>query len=281
MLNTHCGILLGNMDFTQAIILGTVQGITEFLPISSSGHLVLFQNLLHVESTDTFAFDAVLHLATVLAVIIYFSKDIWILIQALLRKLGRLPVNAKDITMVYALVIGTIPGVMLGLFLEELMSSLIFNTLLVAVLLFGAACFFIFAEWNYFNNPRTNEITVKRGFQIGLFQAVALLPGFSRSGVTIAGGMILGLSRIEASRFSFLLAIPITLGVGFKKLFDLIGHTEAVVWGPIVAGALVAFVVAIAVIHYFLKFISKYTLWPFIWYTILMSLFVGYLYFVV
>jgi len=269
------------MDFTQAIILGTVQGITEFLPISSSGHLVLFQNLLHVESTDTFAFDAVLHLATVLAVIIYFSKDIWILIQALLRKLGRLPVNAKDITMVYALVIGTIPGVMLGLFLEELMSSLIFNTLLVAVLLFGAACFFIFAEWNYFNNPRTNEITVKRGFQIGLFQAVALLPGFSRSGVTIAGGMILGLSRIEASRFSFLLAIPITLGVGFKKLFDLIGHTEAVVWGPIVAGALVAFVVAIAVIHYFLKFISKYTLWPFIWYTILMSLFVGYLYFVV
>ena len=268
------------MDFTQAIILGVVQGITEFLPISSSGHLVLVQNLLQIKSTDTFAFDAVLHLASIMAVVIYFRKDIWILIQALLRKLGRLPVNEKDITMVYALLIGTIPGAFIGYILEEKMSILFSNVLLVASLLFANAWFFIFAEWHYFNNHQTNEITIKKGFQIGLFQIAALLPGVSRSGATIAGGMILGLSRTEASRFSFLLAIPIILGVGIKKSLDLIGQTEDVIWGPIMVGATIAFIVAIIVIHYFLKFISKHTLWPFIWYTILMSLFVGYLYLV-
>jgi undecaprenyl-diphosphatase len=92
--------------------------------------------------------------------------------------------------------------------------------------------------------------------------------------------MILGLSRIEAARFSFLLAIPITLGIGLKELLGLIGRTNTVDWGPIIVGAGVTFVVALIVIHYFLKFISKHTLWPFIWYTMLMSLFVGYLYLV-
>jgi undecaprenyl-diphosphatase len=111
---------------------------------------------------------------------------------------------------------------------------------------------------------------------VGLFQALALLPGFSRSGSTIAGGMLLGMSRYEASRFSFLLAIPITLGVGLKKSIDLIQAEGVVDWGVILIGAGVAAVTAFIVIHFFLSFIRKYTLWPFIWYSIVLASLVGY-----
>lgn len=266
------------MDYTQALLLGLVQGLTEFLPISASGHATLVQKLLGVQSTDTVAFDVVIHLATMVAVIIYFSKDIWLLIQALLRKLGRLPVNEKDITFVYALIVGTIPGVVLGIFLESAMSKLTDNILLVATLLFMTAGFFILAEWLYFKNPRTSDMTLRQGFQIGLFQAIAFLPGLSRFGSSIAGGMILGLSRVESVRFSFLLAVPITFGVEIKRLLELLDHTDTVVWGPIIVGACVAFGVALVVIHYFLMFIKTHTLWPFIWYTMLLGLFVGYLF---
>ena len=110
-----------------------------------------------------------------------------------------------------------------------------------------------------------------------MFQALALLPGMSRSGATIAGGMLLGLSRYEATKFSFLLAIPITSGVGLKMMIDLLGEEGQVEWGMIALGAGIAFITALFVIHFFLKFIRKYTLWPFVWYGIILSGMVGYI----
>ena len=205
-----------NMNIGDAIVLGLVQGVTEFLPISSTGHLVLVRELLTINEANMLAVDAVLHLATTLAVVLYFWSDLWTLLQALLRKLGRLPVNEKDLMMVYALVIGTIPAVVLGVLLEPVMTK--FQTPeVIAVFLALAAIFFLFVEWKYFLRPEHGSVTIKRAWKVGLFQALALVPGLSRSGTTIAGGMLLGMSRYEASRFSFLLAIPITLGVGIKK----------------------------------------------------------------
>lgn len=268
------------MEIVDAIILGLVQGVTEFLPISSTGHLILVREWLSLDTTSALAFDATLHFATTLAVIIYFWGDIWILIQAVLRKLGKLPVNEKDLTLFYALVIGTIPAIILGLFLEDIVTQYLEKAVIIAGVLFCASIFFIFAEWKYYLLPARGSITVRRGLQIGLFQALALIPGLSRSGSTIAGGMLLGMSRYEASRFSFLLAIPITLGVGSKKLLDLISEPESVDWLPIFIGASVAFVTAFIVIHFFLAFIRKYTLWPFIWYGIILSGFVGYVFLV-
>jgi undecaprenyl-diphosphatase len=225
------------------------------------------------------AIDAVLHLATTLAVVLYFWSDIWTLVQAVLRKLGRLPVNQKDLLLAYALCIGTIPGVLLGLLLESYMNQFQTPTI-IATFLFVAAVFFLFVEWRYYLRPQHGSITLSRGWKIGLFQALALVPGLSRSGTTIAGGMLLGMSRYEASRFSFLLAIPITLGVGSKKALDLLALQEAVDFTPLLVGAAVATVTAFLVIHFFLQFIRRYTLWPFIWYSLLLAGFIAYVAFI-
>jgi undecaprenyl-diphosphatase len=268
------------MDYLAGVILGLVQGITEFLPISSSGHLVMIREVLEVSDVHALATDAVLHLATTLAIIIYFWTDIWALVQALIRKLGRLPVNERDILLLKALAVGTVPGVVLGLILEDFMSQFESATV-VAVVLFCSAVFFMYAEWRYYLNPVRRELSVKTGFLIGVFQACALIPGFSRSGATLAGGMLLGLSRLESARFSFLLAIPITLGVGLKKLLELVLASESVTWGPIILAAVISFFMALMVIHFFLAFIRRYTLWPFIWYSVILSTLVGYVAFFV
>lgn len=267
------------MQTIDAIILGLVQGITEFLPISSTGHLVLVRQVLTIDEANMLAIDSVLHLATTLAVVIYFWSDIWTLVQALLRKLGRLPVNKKDLLLAYALAVGTIPGVILGLLLESHMNQ--FQTpAVIAFFLFVAALFFLFVEWRYYLRPQHGGITLDRGWKIGLFQALALVPGLSRSGTTIAGGMLLGMSRYEASRFSFLLAIPITLGVGSKKALELISLQGSVDLLPLVVGAGAALVTALVVIHNFLKFIRRYTLWPFVWYSLVLAGFIAYVAFI-
>lgn len=268
------------MGFTDAIILGLVQGITEFLPISSSGHLILVREWLSIDVANALAYDAMLHLATTAAVITYFWSDLWILMQAVLRKLGRLPVNKRDLNLFYALAVGTIPGVVIGLAVEPFFNKDLQSIIVVAAMLFVASVFFMYAEWRYYLMPEHGSVTIRRGLIVGLFQALALIPGFSRSGSTIAGGMLFGMSRYEASRFSFLLAIPITLGLGCKKLLELLQHPGAVDWVPILVGSGVAAVTAFVVIHFFLSFIKNHTLWPFIWYGILMSGFVGYAAFV-
>lgn len=262
------------MDIFSGIILGFVQGVTEFLPVSSTGHLILAHTLLGIESTSSLAFDAVLQLATALAVIVYFFDEIFILVQTVLRKLGRLPVNEKDFTIVKALAIGTIPAIILGLLLESYMENAFRNPVLVAIVLIVGSLFFMYAEYQYENNFHTGEVDVKTGFKIGLFQTLALIPGFSRSGATIAGGMLLGLNRNDAARFSFLLALPIILGSGLMKLLELITTPTDIVWVSLGVGAFTAFVVGLCAIHFMITFVRKHSLWPFIWYRITLACFV-------
>jgi len=269
------------MQWIDAVILGLVQGVTEFLPVSSTGHLVLVREWLLIDPTDGLAFDAVLHFATTAAIIIYFWSDIWMLIQVALRKIGRLPVNKRDITLLYALIIGTIPAVIIGLLFESFVAENFRTAAVVAVVLFLTALFFIYAEWRYYLKPAHGEITLKTGLLIGLFQAMALIPGLSRSGSTLAGGMLLGLSRYEAARFSFLLAIPITLGVGIHSSISLLQEEVPVDWLVVGIGSAVAFFTALIVIHFFLSYIRKYSLWPFVWYSIILSGMVGYVHFFV
>jgi len=264
------------MELLDVIILGFVQGVTEFLPISSTGHLVLVRELLVVDGVNALAIDAILHFATTAAVMIYFRQDLLRLLQVAMRRLSRLPVEEKDMTLLYALLIGTVPAVVVGVLLEPVVSTYLRTATVVAVILFFASLFFLYAEWRYSVAPPRGRITLKRGFQVGLFQMLALLPGMSRSGATIAGGMLVGLTRLEATRFSFLLAIPITLGVGTKMTLDLMQEEGSVDWMLISVGAGVAFVTALVVIHFFLAFIRKYTLWPFVWYGIILAGFVGY-----
>lgn len=262
------------MDILSSIILGFVQGITEFLPVSSTGHLVLAHSVLGVEDANSLAFDAVLQLATGFAVIVYFFDDIYVLLQTVLRKLGRLPVNEKDLRIVKAVGVGTIPAVIMGLLLESYMETVFRNPVLVAIVLIVGSLFFMYAEYVYQNNFHTGEINVRTGFKIGLFQVLSLIPGFSRSGATIAGGMILGLSRADATKFAFLLALPIILGSGTKKLLEMISSGESVHWGPLMFGSLTAFAVGLLAIHFMVTFLKKHSLWPFIWYRITLACFV-------
>jgi len=262
------------MSIFESVVLGVVQGLTEFLPVSSTGHLILTRTLFDVADSNALAFDAVLHLATAAAVIVYFFPDIWLLIQAGLRKLSRLPVNKRDETLLYSLLIATVPAVVLGLSLESLMESTFRSPLLVAGVLIAGSLFFMYAEWVYQKTPRTNEITIKKGFKIGLFQTLALIPGMSRSGATICGGMLLGLSREEAARFAFLLAVPVITGAGLKKFIEMLSSNEIVLWLPVLIGAAVSFTVGLTAIHFMLRFVKTHTLWPFIWYRIVLASFV-------
>ncbi len=264
------------MDLVDAVILGFVQGVTEFLPVSSTGHLVLVRELFAMDEINGLAFDAVLHFATTAAVIFYFRSDIWNLVQVALRKLGRLPVNKKDIILLYSLIIATIPAGIIGLLLESFIDENFRTTSVVAVVLFLTSIFFMYSEWKYYIKPTHGELTLKTGLLVGFFQAMAIIPGMSRSGSTIAGGMLLGLTRYEASRFSFLLAIPITLAVGIKSSIGLLKEGVSVDWEIVGLGSLVSFVTALIVIHFFLQFIRKNTLWPFVWYSIILSSMVGY-----
>lgn len=262
------------MSWFDAVILGVVQGLTEFLPVSSTGHLILAREVLGLEIENGLAFDAILHLATATAVIIYFWRDLVGLAHAALRKLGRLPVNQRDLILLYSIAAATVPAVFLGLLLESAMDTYFRNPLLVAGVLVAGSLLFMYAEWVYDNSHPQNEMNILKGFKVGLFQSLALIPGMSRSGSSIAGGMLFGLTRHEAARFSFLLAIPIIMGAGMKKVLELIQSDVTVAWGSVSIGALTAFVTGIFAIHFMLSFVRTHSLWPFIWYRIILAGFV-------
>lgn len=254
----------------ENFLLGALQGLTEFLPVSSSGHLVLLHSIFGA-SPDDMAFDAVLQLATVLAVVIYFRRDIYTLANTLLRRLSRLPVNEKEIVLAYALMVGTIPAIVVGLLLESYMETIFRNPLLVAGVLVVGSILFALAEWHYKNFRREDRMTIGKGLKIGLFQCLALIPGMSRSGASIVGGMLLGLSRAEAARFSFLLAVPVIAGSGLKKLLELATGNGVTDWTSLAIAGTTAFLAGLFAIHFMLSFVRRHSLWPFIWYRLVLA----------
>lgn len=231
------------------LLLGLVQGLTEFIPVSSSGHLILFREILGIHGNDL-AFDAVLQFATILAVLVYFWKDLW----ALLYDWKKLKI----------IIIATIPAVIAGLLLEKYMETIFRNINLLAITFIIGSIVMLFAE-KY--SRQDKELNLKNGFIIGLFQCLALVPGMSRSGMTISGGLFSGLSREQATRFSFLLSFPIILGSGLKKMLDLPEIHSELVWASIVA-----FIVGLASIHFLIVFLKNHSLKSFAYYRIAIAI---------
>ena len=264
------------MDISDAVILGLVQGLTEFLPISSAGHLVLATTFFSIEPTTALAFAAFLYFGSAIALILYFWTDLFVLVQTMLRKLSRLPVNERESTLCAALAVGTVPGVVIGIISDQFFNKELQSIGFIALMLISASVFFMYVEWRYYGQPEHGVVTLKKGWIIGLFQALAILPGFSRTGSTIAGGMLLGLSRYEAARFSFLLALPIMLGLGCQKFIQLLKTDMPVEWTPVIVGVATASITSLIIIHLFLTFIKKHTLWPFIWYGVVLAVLLGY-----
>ncbi|KND49046.1 MAG: undecaprenyl-diphosphatase [Parcubacteria bacterium C7867-005] len=244
------------MSAFEAIVLGLVQGLTEFLPVSSSGHLIIVRDLMGINIPNALTVDAVFQLATILALIFYFFKD-----------LVALP---KNRTMFWAVVFGTLPAVFLGFLLEDSMETTFRNIHLVAWMFLLGSLIMYFAE----RFAKQDQIlTPKRGLVIGFFQALALIPGISRSGATISGGLFSGLTREMATRFSFILSIPIILGSGLKKFFDL--HKDGISGGVdpyLWIGSLVAFLTGLVAIHFLIRFLKNNKLTIFIWYRIVLAL---------
>ncbi|MCC7357125.1 undecaprenyl-diphosphatase UppP [Candidatus Uhrbacteria bacterium] len=255
------------MMLISDIVLGALQGLTEFLPISSSGHLVIFHELFGLISGDDLTFDAILQLGTMLALLMTFRQDIWRLTingYKWLRGKKNPEIN-QDFKIILAILIGTIPAMILGVAIQSWMETVFRHSWIVAIVLILGNCLFLYAEKKA--TQKNNKIESYNGLLIGIFQCLALFPGMSRSGATISGGLILGLNRELAVRFSFLLSIPIITGSGLLKLIQIIkqpSHTYGSM--DLLIGFLVSFTVGFFAIKWLLKFLKTNRLYPFIWY---------------
>jgi undecaprenyl-diphosphatase len=274
------------MDLLSAIILGAVQGLTEFLPVSSTGHLILARELLGLETEFSLAIDAVLHLATAGAVLIYFRSDFLNLLAVGWQWVfgGSKTTNAvsyegeigsdvrRDRYLLLALIFGTLPAVALGLLFEEELATVVRSADLVAGALVIGSLIFLLAEYVGKRNVH-RDVTPRMGFRIGFFQALALMPGMSRSGMAISGGLLLGLTREQAARFAFLLSFPVILGAGGLSALQLGVEGVLTEMGlSLIAAALAAFITGWLAIHYLLKYLRTHTLGIFVVYRVALAL---------
>ncbi len=252
-----------------AIILGFVEGATEFIPVSSSGHLIIVRQIFGENNASGLAFDAVLQLATSCALLAYFWKDIWRLVKAGIDLLRKEPIEDKDRTLLYTIAIGTIPAIIFGLVLENYMDSVFRNVRLVALtLVLGSGLFALAQKFG----AQNKALTFGRGIIVGFFQCLALVPGVSRSGATISGGLLAGLKKDEAVRFSFLLSIPILFGAGLKKLFEVRNELFSTDLGAsLLLGSIVAFIVGLFSISFLIHYLKNHNLNIFIWYRLILA----------
>ena len=268
------------MNFIQAILMGIVQGLSEFLPISSSAHLVFTSNFYKVmknipivqSSNEEVFFDIMVHLGTLIAVLIFFRKDIMNILKAMWHALKNKDWSDKEAKLGLYICVGTIITIVLALPINEIAEKLVYRPAIVGGLLFITGFTLLYSEYKSKKlEKKTDNVDLKTSILIGLAQGLAALPGFSRSGWTIATGLFCGLDRITSARYSFLLSIPIILGASMVYPLVKIDVAEAVGynWSAIIAGTVVSGITGYLCIKYFMRFISKFSLAIFGYYCII------------
>jgi undecaprenyl-diphosphatase len=261
------------VEFIRALILGTIQGATEFLPISSSGHLVLFPAFLGWES-PSLVFDSTVHLATLIAVVAIFWRDLLTLIIAWWRGLmkGR-PLESTESQLAWWVILGTIPGILAGLLLEDTFESFFTSPRAAGGFLLLTAVLLVLAEVLGKRQRDISSITWLDSLLIGIGQAAAISPGLSRSGTTITVGMLRGLTRESAARFSFILSVPIITGAGLVQLYDLIKHGDFAAEAPLlIIGFFSAAASGYLAIRWFMAYLQKRPLYPFSVYCVVVGI---------
>jgi undecaprenyl-diphosphatase len=255
------------LTVVDSLILGAVEGLTEFLPVSSSGHLILARELLHINTGSGLAFDAILQLGTILAAFVYFRTDIRKLIATFWNIVSRHPARSspEDRNLLIGIILGTIPALALGLFLKHAMETVFRSAGIVALTLIAGSVLFVIAE-RYAKQTHASP-TVKDAWWVGVFQTLALVPGVSRSGATISGGLLLGLTRETAVRFSFLLSLPIIAGSGLLELAGVLkqGGTDFNLLN-LALGFCVSFILGYICIRWLMVYLKRHTLMAFVWY---------------
>jgi len=261
------------MDNLYSIILGIIQGLTEFWPISSSGHLVIAHDVLQFDFVDNLSFDAALHLGTLLALVVFFWRDIIRYIVAWVKSFANWNLqNDLSQRMAWFIFVGSIPAGVVGYFIDQWAETVFRNLWLVALLLIGVGLLFIVFERIFQKTKELAQMGWLTAIIIGLAQVLALVPGVSRSGITILAGLSQGLKRSVAARFSFLLSLPVVFGAGLKKMFEL-GSTglEGSEWFVIIIGLLTAAVVGYMAIRFLLRYLENHSLNIFAYYRFLLG----------
>lgn len=268
------------MTWWQSIILGVVEGVTEFLPVSSTGHLTITEKLmgLPIDDPGITAYTAIIQIGAILAAVIYFWGDIWRILTAWVGGLRNKTKRDSDYNMGWAVVVGTIITATVALLGKDLITGSLRSMWVVATGLIVWS-FAMFAADRYSakldsSKQRTLEsITWKDGALLGLVQCLSLVPGVSRSGATIVGGLFSGLDRLAATKLSFYLGIPALVAAGVYEAASEFSHvSETIGWGVVVIGAVVSFFVAYASIAWLLKFVASNTFTSFVIYRILVGL---------
>lgn len=261
------------MDWLQTVFLALLQGLTEFLPISSSAHLILPSQLLGWHDQGL-AFDVAVHVGTLMAVLTYFRVDLRVMSRAWCCSVIHRQ-HSQQSRLAWAVLLGTIPVGLAGLLLAGFIENYLRSTLVIAL----ATLLFALVLW-LSQRLSDSRVQHQRGLEklqfrdvlyIGLAQVIALIPGTSRSGITIAMALMLGLTRTAAARFSFLLSIPVILLAGSLKILQLTQSLEAVLWGQLLLGTVVAFIAAYACIGWFLTILEKVGLLPFVLYRLFLG----------
>lgn len=255
------------IDIFKAVVLGIVEGVTEFLPISSTGHLILVNQFVTFDDTFTVLFDIVIQLGAILAVVVYFIKKLWPFTSDATH-------NQSVRTIWYKTILGVIPALALGALFADYIQATLFNPLTVAISLIVGGCIILWVE-HAPREPRTTstaDMTFRQAFYIGLVQCIAMIPGVSRSGATIIGGMMLGTSRSVATEFSFFLAIPTIAAASMYSLLKYDGVLDVAHTIILSVGFLVSFIVALATVSLFLRFVQHHNFKAFGIYRIVLGL---------
>ena len=259
------------MGWLEAIVLGIVQGLTEFLPISSSAHQSIVGQLFFNGKDPGAAFTAVTQLGTETAVILYFARDIGRIISHWAGSLiGRVPRDDPEARMGWLVIIGSIPIGVLGLLFQDAIDTTLRNLWITVAMLAGFGIVLWIADRVARDRFELKQLTWVDGIALGFAQALALIPGVSRSGATIAGGLFLGYKREAATRYAFLLAIPAVFISGLFKLKDIPGDPH-LSWGPTIVATVLAFGIGLVVIHWLLKYVSRHNFSVFVWYRLALA----------
>lgn len=262
------------IELIKVIFLGIVEGITEWLPISSTGHMLLVDEFIQMNITQEFKdmFLVVIQLGAILAVVILFWEKMW----PFQRKTATQPAVRWDtIQMWLKVVVACIPGAVVTILFDDYIEAHLHTPVVIAaaLIVYGIA-FILIENWNKKRTPKVNtlgEITYRTAFLIGLFQVLSIIPGTSRSGSTIIGALLIGVSRVAAAEFTFFLAVPVMFGLSFVKLLQFgFTFTSAEIWS-LVVGCLVAFLVSVVVIKFLMGYVKKHDFKVFGWYRIVLG----------